>query len=157
MNPQDRLPSKDPSTRPDAAHVLAHPFVSGIKVWRDKTCLKPGVLWEEGFFAGFVNSRTFVCLLSKGAIHHPQRPRQNFANLNKASPCDNVFLEYRLALEQRDMVDAVETKLREHLDRQGLGAPTTTTASPREVLSVIGQNQGAFIEGDMAKSFVKMK
>ena len=73
----------------------------GVKVWWDKLCLEPGQNWEEGFCAGLVNSRTFVCLLSKGAINHPTIDRQNFSKLTATSACDNVFLEHRLALELR--------------------------------------------------------
>eukprot|EP01036_Dinobryon_divergens_P035886 gene35886-46585_t len=234
-----RLLSKDPLTRPDAAHVLAHPFVTGnkqtarmigeeaqydvfisyrvdsdfkhaetlydrltkcgLKVWWDKKCLKPGVSWEEGFCDGLVNSRTFVCLMSKGAIHHPdiKKQKHNFAYLSKESNCDNVFLEYRMALELRELgliericpvmigeetmtetesgicggvysryaefdsswasavsVDAVETKLREHLDRQGLGAPMTTTTTPRDVLTALFSIQGFFIEGKLSESYI---
>ena len=37
----------------------------GHKVWWDKKCLEPGVNWEEGFCAGLINSRQFVCILSR--------------------------------------------------------------------------------------------
>eukprot|EP01041_Mallomonas_annulata_P011899 gene11899-biopygen5820 len=125
-------------------------------------CLQPGVPWEEGFCTGLVSSRTIVCLLSRDAIHHPDRDRQNFGKISIYSPCDNVFLEHRLALELSDMglldrvypimigneisdsdsvpgtysrynewgnwassevVTSVEAKLREHLERKGLGSP----------------------------------
>eukprot|EP01041_Mallomonas_annulata_P009780 gene9780-biopygen4677 len=133
----------------------------GLKVWWDKVCLQPGVPWEEGFCTGLVNSRTFVCLLSRNAIRHPDKDRQNFGKLTKDSPCDNVFLEHRLSMELRDMgllermypimvgdeisdsdvpgtysryneygnwassesIASVEAKLREHLEREGLGSP----------------------------------
>jgi hypothetical protein len=73
----------------------------GLKVWWDKICLKPGVPWEQGFCSGLVDSKAFVCLLSKEAINHPDRPWQNFSQLHVQSKCDNVFLEHRLALELR--------------------------------------------------------
>ena len=74
----------------------------GIRVWWDKKCLKPGEPWEDGFCAGLVNSRCFVCLLSKGAINSTQNERHNFTYHVESSPCDNVFLEHRMALELRD-------------------------------------------------------
>lgn len=75
----------------------------GLKVWWDKLCLEPGVEWKEGFCAGLINSRTFVCILSPDAINHPEVDRQSFARLTPASACDNVLLEHRLALELRSM------------------------------------------------------
>ena len=64
----------------------------GLKVWWDKKCLQPGVDWEEGFCDGLIKSRAFVALLSRGGL-------QNFDLLTESSRCDNVLLEYRLALE----------------------------------------------------------
>ena len=64
----------------------------GLRVWWDKKCLQPGVNWEEGFCEGLIKSRAFVALLSRGGL-------QNFEGLTESSRCDNVLLEYRLALE----------------------------------------------------------
>jgi len=71
--------------------------------------LEPGKNWKEGFCAGLVNSRIFVCLLSKGAINSPNFSRQNISTLTSDSPCDNLFLEHRLALElkQLGMIEVV--------------------------------------------------
>lgn len=81
----------------------------GLKVWWDKLCLQPGQPWEEGFCSGLISSSCFVCLLSRGAIKHPNKTWQNFENLTENSRCDNVFLEHRLALElyERDMIRGV--------------------------------------------------
>ena len=126
-----RLLMKDPSKRPDASHVLAHPFLSeknvarmigkeaeydvflsyrvnsdshhcqlmyemltqkGLKVWWDKECLQHGTDWEEGFCEGLIKSNAFVAILSRAGL-------TNFETLTELSPCDNVLLEYRLALE----------------------------------------------------------
>ena len=136
-----RLLMKDPSKRPDASHVLAHPFVSGkrvarmigeeaeydvflsyrvnsdlhhcelmyemltekgLRVWWDKKCLQPGADWEGGLCEGLIKSRAFVPLWSRGGL-------QNFESLVEASRCDNVLLEYRLALEllSFNLLDAV--------------------------------------------------
>ena len=71
----------------------------GLKVWWDKKCLAPGVPWEEGFCDGLVNSRAFVPLLSREAINSGNYEKQNFGHMTEDSPVDNVYLEYRLALE----------------------------------------------------------
>jgi hypothetical protein len=65
----------------------------------DKTCLQPGVSWEKGIYEGLILSRVFVPILSREAINHPTESRQNFSMLTTDSPCDNVLLEYLLALE----------------------------------------------------------
>jgi serine/threonine protein kinase len=75
----------------------------GTRVWWDKACLPPGEPWEKHFFAGMVKSRTFVCLLSKHAINHPDKPWQNLSQLTIESRCDNVYLEHRAALELRSL------------------------------------------------------
>jgi serine/threonine protein kinase len=75
----------------------------GLRVFWDRKCLPLGEPWEKHFFAGIVKSRTFVSLLSKDAINHPDIPRQNFSQLTEDSDCDNVYLEHRAALELRDL------------------------------------------------------
>lgn len=75
----------------------------GFKIWFDKKCLEAGVDWKEGFCAGLANSRTFISLLSRGAINNPQQPRCCYPRLTEDSPCDNVLLEQRLALELCDL------------------------------------------------------
>ena len=71
----------------------------GYRVYWDVKCLAPGVDWEQGFCEGLVSSRAFVPLLSGDAINHPSKDFQNFGKLTAASKCDNVYLEYRLAVE----------------------------------------------------------
>ena len=71
----------------------------GLVVYWDRMCLKPGVSWEAGFCEGLVTSRAFVPLLSREAINHPTMARQNFSLLTADSPCDNMYLEQRLAME----------------------------------------------------------
>ena len=157
----------------------------GLKVWWDKLCLLPGQPWEEGFCDGLVNSSCFVCLLSRNAINHPDKAWQNFCKLEAGSRCDNVLLEWRLALElqERRMIEgvypiligdkssmsssddddgakvvqyseyqssgchpsqlpdvavgAVESKLREHLARQGLGEPLKRSRTVSEVVHAV--------------------
>ena len=71
----------------------------GFKVYWDKVSLLPGEDWEQGFIEGLVSSRAFVPLLSRDAINHPDKAWQNLSTLTSDSDCDNVFLEYRLAVE----------------------------------------------------------
>ena len=75
----------------------------GLKVFLDKECLEPGKNWKEGFCAGLVSSRVFICLLSKEALNSPTNPKQNLSYLSTDSPCDNVFLEHRFALELKQL------------------------------------------------------
>jgi serine/threonine protein kinase len=184
-----------------------------IRVWLDKHCLLPGQPWEEGFCDGLVNSACFVCLLSRNGINHPEKAWQNFSKLEEGSRCDNVLLEWRLALELRDRhliegvfpvligdkqmqqvdsddgtgvseqmmytdyfptgchpsdipdvaIGSIESKLREHLDRHGLGLPLEGSRSARDVVGAVVANQGGFLRGDpdaavgvIAETIVKM-
>lgn len=74
----------------------------GLKVWWDKKCLLPGEPWEEGFCKGLVSSVVFLPVYSREAVNHPTNLRQSFGLLTANSPCDNMYLEQRLALELRD-------------------------------------------------------
>lgn len=90
----------------DAHHAaMLYEMLSGkgLKVWWDKMCLEAGVPWDEGFCHGLIKSHAFIPLLSRHAINHPEISYQNFEKLKEDSRCDNVFLEYRLALELREM------------------------------------------------------
>jgi hypothetical protein len=72
---------------------------SGVKVWWDQKCLKPGESWEEGFCNGLLKSKIFLPILSRGGINDAEYPKCNFSMLRSDSPCDNVLLEHQLALE----------------------------------------------------------
>jgi serine/threonine protein kinase len=80
-----------------------------LRVWLDKFCLEPGQPWEEGFCRGLVSSSCFVCLISKDAINNNNSANCNFPTLTPASACDNVLLEWRLALElrARNMIEGI--------------------------------------------------
>lgn len=72
----------------------------GIRVWWDRRSLEPGLSWKDGFCHGLLKSRFFVCLISRNSINNTSGSRiGNFSDLTEFSPCDNVLLEYRLALE----------------------------------------------------------
>ena len=72
-------------------------------------CLLPGQNWEEGFCNGLVSSGNFVCLASRNAMRNPTNDRSNWEKLTEDSRCDNVLLEWRLALELKDrgMIDGI--------------------------------------------------
>jgi len=84
------------SDKENASFIYEELTKRGVKVWWDAKCLQDGENWEEGFCRGLVNSAVFVPILSKKAL-------ANFETLTKTSKCDNVLLEYRLALELHEM------------------------------------------------------
>jgi serine/threonine protein kinase/Leucine-rich repeat (LRR) protein len=145
----------------------------GLKVWWDKKCLLPGQPWEEGFCAGLANSGHFVCLLSRGAINSSDKAWENFSNLQVSSRCDNVLLEWRLALELKrrgmiegvfpiligDMMEDKSTHAIEysHYNRSGCGPkelPTCSVASVEQKLRerLDHEGLGAPFEEEMAVS-----
>lgn len=89
------------SDLPHAECIYNMLVAEGKSVWWDKQCLKAGVNWEQGFCSGLINSRYFLCILSRDGINKEGNSRQNLALLEESSPCDNVLLELRLALELR--------------------------------------------------------
>lgn len=98
--------------RSDADHALKlYELLTkrGIKVWLDVKCLEPGVSWEQGFADGLVKSRVFVPILSRRAINDNENISCDFTRLTENSSCDNVLLEYILALEfhQRELVERI--------------------------------------------------
>jgi serine/threonine protein kinase len=74
----------------------------GVRVWWDQKSLLPGEPWDQKFCEGLAKSRIIAPLLSRAAMKSPTNPRQNLETLHESSPCDNVLLEHRLALELRD-------------------------------------------------------
>jgi hypothetical protein len=75
----------------------------GLTVFLDSKCLKDGVPWEGGFVDALCKSCSFVPVLSRGAL------KARFESLSDAAPCDNVLLEYRLAIElaQRNLLSRI--------------------------------------------------
>ena len=63
-----------------------------VDAWWDVACLEPGKRWEDGFADGLFGAVVFVPVLSKAAL-------APFSKLRADSANDNVFLEYRGALE----------------------------------------------------------
>lgn len=74
----------------------------GICVWLDQVKLELGKPWDQGFCDGLMKSRVFVPLISRNSINHPTNDRSNVSALKDTSPCDNVLLEYNIALELRE-------------------------------------------------------
>jgi len=164
----------------------------GLKVWWDVKCLIPGQNWEEGFCSGLTNSSTFICLMSRGGMKNPSKDNQNFEKLTSDSPCDNIVLELRLALElkQRQMIEgiypvlvgdrdangiynryfragcspaapdivvnSVELKLREHLDRESQGLPYIDYETVKSICAQILANQGGYIEGNPVEAIERV-
>ena len=71
----------------------------GLKVWFDKVGLSPGTLWEDRYFLGLMDCRSFICLLSRNGQNNKSDDRCNFSGLTGYSLCDDVLLQYRSALE----------------------------------------------------------
>jgi serine/threonine protein kinase len=74
----------------------------GLKVWFDKKSLLPGMNWEEGFSDGLVKSRSMLPIISRNSLNNSSNPRSNVTLLDEDSPCDNVLVEYELALELKE-------------------------------------------------------
>ncbi len=130
-------------------------------------------------------------LLSRGSS-------KNFETLTETSRCDNVLLEYNLALElqERGLIDyvfpiligdmkvdpadadnieygdyyrggcspnlsqsggvvvqSIQAKLAEHLNRLSLGCPILEAKAVKEVIGDITSHQGAFLRGKQQESF----
>jgi len=147
----------------------------GVRVWWDKKCLKPGVSWEAGFCAGLVKSRCFVPLLSKAAIKDRFEALTEDSRCDNVlleyrlsiELIDRGLLEriYPIMIGDMDAsgkygnyfqgchpntpmiaVRAVEHKLAEHLEGQGLGL-ALRDMTVRQVMDAITVNQGGFVQG----------
>lgn len=80
---------------------------AGLRVWWDAK-LVPGQDWLSGFCSAMAASRIFIPLISRGAMNatdgasgEPIASR-HWASLAPGSLCDNVLLEWRLAVELRE-------------------------------------------------------
>ena len=91
---------KDSHGKPTADSKLAEMLYNkltakGVRVWWDVKCIQPGQDWEVEFIKGLVESRSLLPIVSRNGVD------ERFETLKQDSPCDNVLLEYRLALELR--------------------------------------------------------
>ena len=57
--------------------------------------MEPGEPWDIAAFRGMLKSKIFIPLISRGAL-------QRIAALDKNASCDNMYLEFVLALELRE-------------------------------------------------------
>jgi len=73
-----------------------------LRVFWDRECLKAGERWEEGFAAAISSSMLVVLVLSRNAFAMADK-RHNVAALTAMSDCDNMVLEFNLALELNDL------------------------------------------------------
>ena len=89
----------------------------GVDVWWDKKCLPRGQGWEEGFANALEKSDIFVPVLSKQAL-------APFEHLKTDSGCDNVLLEYQMALDlkkRRDLLSIFPVLVGEPREDRALG------------------------------------
>jgi len=90
----------------DRQHAeLLHELLTnrGLKVWWNEKYQQEDSPWDDDVCHALLESSAFIPILSRGAINHPLNPNQSFVMLNADSACDNLFLEFRLALELREM------------------------------------------------------
>eukprot|EP01035_Chromulina_nebulosa_P019437 gene19437-25317_t len=102
----------------------------GLKVWINRVSLIPGMNWEDGLSDGLVNSRVLIPIISRNSLNHPTNPRSNITLLDEDSLCDNVILEYELALELKERGDFDNDK-GEYLDY------FTSGCYPKDVKNVV--------------------
>jgi ankyrin repeat protein/serine/threonine protein kinase len=76
-------------------------IAAGYTVWWDKTCLLHGEVWNSGFCQGLMSCKVFVPVISRAALFG-SRDCRKYGNKADAA-VDNVLLEYRLALELKEM------------------------------------------------------
>lgn len=85
------------------------------------------------------------------------RPRIHWRNIpyfNK-DPSNSEYSDYfksgcHPSLNEDVVVASIESKLREHLEREGLGCPLKQNVSVKSLLSRICSSQGHIIRGDKA-------
>jgi serine/threonine protein kinase len=74
-----------------------------LKVFWAPLCMADECAWRDEFSGALVNASIFVPIVSRSSLSHPLNPRFNVKNLEQDSICDDLVLEYRLAVELRDM------------------------------------------------------
>jgi serine/threonine protein kinase len=76
---------------------------NGLKVfWAPLSLSDYEACWRDEFSAALVNSSIFVPVVSRNSLNHPGDHQYNVNNLCQESSCDDLVLEYRLAVELRD-------------------------------------------------------
>ena len=64
-------------------------------LFNEHDSLEPGEPWDVAAFTGMLKSKIFIPLISRGAL-------QRIAAMERDTPCDNMYLEFSLALELRE-------------------------------------------------------
>ena len=72
-----------------------------LRVFWDIECLKSGEKWEDGFCKAICKSAVIVPVMSERALTTDAKVSWN--KLEERSPCDNVLLEFQLALALVDI------------------------------------------------------
>lgn len=155
-----------------------------LKVWWDNVELNKGENlgkdFEESFCTGIVNSKAFICILSKDAI-------SNWSSISSET-IDNVLLEHRLACELHELgcvkrlfpiligdfnsnnsqyekfcakpvvppsiiVKSIEENLVRILNLASLGSPLKPNRPIKDVIDEIFKSQGHIFEGDSSSTF----
>ena len=73
-----------------------------LNVFWDKKCLKDGFDWEDGFAQAICSAAVVVVVMSRGTFKMEGK-RHDIEALTAESTCDNVLLEYALALSLHEI------------------------------------------------------
>jgi hypothetical protein len=95
--------------RLSASEVKENGTTRRLRVFWDKQCLKAGEAWEQGFCSALCSSSVFVPIISrdtfvKGPLAEIPTD-QDKDDENAPAKCDNVILEYELALVLVTLLD----------------------------------------------------
>jgi len=123
----------------------------GLNVWLDSKCLQAGQNWQAEFARALIGSSVVICILSRGAVNHRTKDALNWGKLRKESPCDNLLLEMRLALEakKRGMIEAILPVMVGDMDtnavysnfiRSGCSPPAVADVVVESVESALGES-----------------
>ena len=78
--------------------ITVNGVTRNMRVFWDKKCLRTGESWEAGFSRAICSSTVVVTVMSREAL-------ASVVNLGPDSRCDNVVLEYALALSLAELKD----------------------------------------------------
>ena len=118
-------------------HCVGPTATGGIAQEPQALCYDWHLKAKLGLHKGSGDRKKHCCCRFKYPGHH--------ANIVQTTKCKAKYVFTRTA--SQSPVDQVETKLREHLDRQGLGAPLETRPTVAQVLQSITKCQGGKVEG----------
>ena len=157
----------------------------GVRVWQDIHCLEAGLDWEEGFCDGLVKSRIFVTLMSRQAVASyatleeeslidnvllEQTLALELEKMGLVEKIYPVLVGDKLADGSYSsyfqsgcspkctnvVVKSVMSKVKDHLERQGLGTPLNESPTPSSVMKEILNHQAGFVVGERNQSMEKV-